>query len=423
MKKNKNLDKLNFQILILTLWIILWFPQLQFKYELKLEQLLSLVSFSICVFSLIILKKKIKLKHIFIIALFLLLLLISLLRNSLENIILNDFFELFKPFYLGAYFLISYSINWDILKIKKIISHLIFCLFLLCLFGYFESLTTLGNNIGHFLYKDLRPGVQYKAVASFISPYVFASILLIPTFIYFSNLFINFNLSNILYFIFFLTGFLLTQSRTVFLAFIITIILYTFYVAFSNKYLGKRNYIGFIIITFILSSILTPFIILFIQNYLPYLYSGLNVLFSNIINFELERFVNSSPSISHRYYQLEFVINKIDFIPIFGVGIGKADLMPESFYALYLYRVGIIGLFIHLSFIFYSFYKSGYLANYFKHDKRLHCIFIGLQMYFLSLPFSYASSALNDQVRSGFIFYLLFGLLIKYNPNNIKEVG
>ncbi|TNV21258.1 hypothetical protein FH968_07415 [Buttiauxella sp. B2] len=402
-------------------WLAILFPQLQFRYDLILEQALTFFLISCCIFSTISFNIRLNIFHFLIISIFIVLLTISLIRNSFSTIIFNDFFELSKPIYLGGFFILSYSVKWGSNEVHVLIKQICLGLGVLCIFGIFESTTTLGNEIGHFLYKDLREGVQYKAVASFISPYVFASILLIPLFIYFIRLFCNASILSICIFAFFLTGLLLTQSRTVFLSLIATVVLFTLYIFCTSHFIFRRKYLLFISFCAIAFIVSIPAIIIFMQNKLEYLYSGLNVVITNILDFHFETFIYSSPSISHRYEQMVFVLENTDVIPLIGAGIGKAFLMPESFYALYLYRVGIIGIAIHLTLLYIAFRKCKKLAIRFAHDKYLHCFFIALQMFLLSLPFSYASSAVTDQVRSGFIFYLLLGMIFKLHKLDAEE--
>ncbi|EPL4465685.1 hypothetical protein MC862_001795 [Proteus mirabilis] len=408
------------KLLISFLWFIIFFPQIQFKVGLLLEQFLSFISILLIILYLFLYKKNINLNHIIIIFIYFSLISISILRSSFDEIILNDYFELAKPLYLGLFFIFSYSIEWNEEKLIYFINNLLFCFLFGSILSIFESNTVIGNEVFHTLYKDHRYGVQYKAVLSFISPYVYASILLVPIFILLANLFYKLKTIYVFFFIIIFYSFLLTQSRTIFLSFIITFILFIFYVFFTKHYIARYK---FLLITFLLSILLIsiiPFIILLIKNNFSYLYSGLEVVFNNLLNLDIDKFIYSSPSIYLRYEQFVYVLEHIDFLPIIGIGIGKSVLMPESFYALYLYRVGLIGIFIHFTIILYAFIKCKYLSEKYNRNQKIHCFFIGLQMYFLSLPFSYASSAINDQVRSGFIFYILLGIIFKLNRERIQ---
>ncbi|WP_342591105.1 O-antigen ligase family protein [Pectobacterium parvum] len=223
------------------------------------------------------------------------------------------------------------------------------------------------------------------------------------------------------FFLLFLLCLLLTQSRTVFIALVLTMVLFTIYMILTNNFSAKNKYITMVIVFLIFLAICLPILIIYAKNNLEYLYNGLNLVYERLLNFHFNDFIYSSPSITSRYEQLMFVMNSIDQIPLIGVGIGKAVLMPESFYALYLYRVGVIGILMHVVMLILAFKKCSELAVKYKYDVSLNCFFMSFQFYLISLPFSYASSALNDQVRSGFIFYVLLGMVFKCS-DNFKKV-
>ncbi|EAQ66014.1 hypothetical protein MED121_02345 [Marinomonas sp. MED121] len=413
--QNKNIKKYLIPIYILTVFV-LFFPQFQSFIGLILEQLLAvIVIVTSIVFFITLYPLRIRLIHVLIFFSFLVLITISLIRGLDENFQMNDIFELSKPFYLGLTFALSYSINWDINKIKKYFSFIIICFFILGFFGIFESVSNIGNTIGHTIYKDMRGGVQFKAVASFISPYVFASILMIPFFYFFCMTFAtNFKLFSFLGMLFFLLLILLTQSRTVLISLVITLFIIPFVTNFSKAYVGNKRVSLFIVFIVFLSFIFLPIIVSVIETNFKYIFQGLNLLYLNVIDFNFERFIYSTPSISNRYEQIVFVIDNIDIIPLVGVNIGKSQLNPESLYAMYLYRVGFIGIFIHFSIICICFIKCLLVAKTYKNDTVFNSIFMSIAFYMISLPFSYASSALNDQVRSGFIFYMIVGMVFSF---------
>ncbi|GAB1620097.1 hypothetical protein AAOGI_01470 [Agarivorans albus] len=127
--------------------------------------------------------------------------------------------------------------------------------------------------------------------------------------------------------------------------------------------------------------------------------------------------IESNPSTGNRYEQLLFAWHSQDAIPIVGVGIGKSLFMPESFYALYLYRVGVLGIIIHFSILTMAIVVSYTNAKQLYHIDRgdLASLFVGLHFYLLSLPFSYFSAAVNDQTRTGFVLYAMLAINIAMN--------
>jgi hypothetical protein len=186
---------------------------------------------------------------------------------------------------------------------------------------------------------------------------------------------------------------------------------------------GTRDYLFLSLIDIyfdVTIIILTPLIISYAKKNLYYLYTGLNVIINQFNNFTLEGLVKSSGSVTLRFEQILFAIKHQDTIPLIGVGIGKSLFMPESLYAMYYYRVGLIGMFIHFGLIFYTIYWSLYFAKlnlisreYFS----IVAIFFSIALYFVSFIFDYLSSAINDQTRSGFIFYVLIAIVYSYKKH------
>jgi hypothetical protein len=190
-----------------------------------------------------------------------------------------------------------------------------------------------------------------------------------------------------------------------------------------NKWYPSRSKILIwfsVLVFFVFTSM--PFIVVFVRNEFNYLYIGLDAFFKSIKQFsisDIERIIMLNRTMEIRYRQLLFAIDHQDTIPVVGIGIGKAVLMPESFYTMYYYRVGLIGIGIHFGLIFYSIYWSLFFAKKYakiKGDKRviLFTIFTSISIYFVSFFFNYLSSAINDQTRTGFIFYTLIAILVYY---------
>jgi hypothetical protein len=168
--------------------------------------------------------------------------------------------------------------------------------------------------------------------------------------------------------------------------------------------------------------VLLPFIITFIHDRLGYLYNGLDVFFRSLKGFtvsDIERVIMWNRTLAIRYEQLLFAVEHQDKIPLIGIGIGKAVLMPESFYAMYYYRTGLIGISIHIGLLLYSIYWSLFFAKKYAwiktgESKMLFNVFMAIAIYFISFFLNYFSSAINDQTRTGFIFYTLIAILVYY---------
>jgi hypothetical protein len=300
-------------------------------------------------------------------------------------------------------------------------------LILAALIGVGESLNSSINTITTILYKGTRGVLSYKAIFSFISPYVFGSILLLPIFYYFIKTFKsknNFFLIDLSRFLLLLTCFILTQSRTVLIGFVLTLFILFLLIICNKWYPDRKKLIMNFSVIIIVIIVSIPFMVLFVQKNLSYLYIGLDVFFKSLKhleNFNIEDLILANPTLALRYKQLLFAVANQDKIPLIGIGIGKAVLMPESFYAMYYYRTGLIGTGIHFGIVFYVIYWSFYFARKYAklnlnidNNFLLTAIFLAITIYFISFFFSYISSAINDQTRSGYIFYTLVAIVCYY---------
>jgi hypothetical protein len=420
------------KLFIVFTFVTLFFPQFQVYVGLLFEQLLS---FGLCFFSFILLLmnkgNRIRIKAVFITLIYLLILFISVLR-SLDILIINDLFELAKPIYFFSFFCLAYSIKWNNQKLLKYFSWLMFFLFIGALIGIGESVNSTINALTMTIYKDSRGVLSYKAVFSFITPYTFATVLLLPIMFYFIKILWpkdKYFLLNLVQLLLFLACFILTQSRTLLIGFVFMLLVFFVLVLCNKWYPYRRKLLAYFLMLFFLIRISIPFIVSFAESNLRYLYGGLNVLFKNMEGLDIERIVYSNPSTRNRYEQILFAVEHQDIIPLVGVGIGKAVLMPETFYAMYYYRVGLIGICIHFGIILYSIYWALYFAKRYSalnlkivDNYILAAIFLSIAVYFISFFLNYLSSAVNDQTRSGCIFYTLIAIVCYYK-NHYKAAS
>lgn len=408
--------------------ILFFFPQFISFVGLAIEQFFTIMLFIFCSYSIVMKEGKVKLSPMIISFSFLFLLSISLLR-SVNSSSIGDIFELAKPFYFLSFYYFGYKFFKNNISTIDMHENLIFkflsSVIILVILVVLEARVGFFNNIFHYLYKDMRGGVQFKAVGSFISPYTLGSFLILPFFI---NLFLIFftkrKVKYILITILTLIGIISTQSRTTLLSLCLTLLCFFIVSIFSRWIKGRKTSL------LVISSIIAVILIFwsnidqFFINQFGYLYSGLKVVFDNFSLDDIDGLIYSTPSIGNRYDQMIEVIGIQSALPLFGIMIGKNVVYPESFYAMYLLRVGIFGILLHFYMISYGFITAIKLSkNYMKHQlKSLSAIYLGLAMYYISLIFSYFSSSVNDQTRTGFIFYASLGILsaIQYQRNKGK---
>lgn len=421
----KNTNKSEVSFLKYTTIIILFFPQFQKWVGLAFEQLLTFSVTMLLFFYFLKVKNKFPYLALYVSLIFLLLFSIDLLR-SIDFLVINDFFEFIKPFSFIFYFILGYSILNDVSKGFRFFDWLMKILVIVSILAIIEAkITSLGRIIS-ILYKDGRYVLIGKAVFSFISPYSLATVLIYPVFYYFISFFAEKKLGDFISFFICLYAMLLTQSKTVFLGFILTFIIMVVFVVFNNWLPGRKALLKFSLSFIFLVAISLPFIIVMAKSKFSYLYSGLNVFFKSFSSLDIFKVLNAQPSTKLRFEQLKFAIQSQDFIPLVGVAIGKKVLMPESFYALYLYRTGLLGMAIHIFMVFFAAKRAFSAAKFYsEHNqnknifKRKPCFYYSSFFFFLSLIFSYFSAAVTDQTRVAFIFYVLLGHLYSINKTNI----
>ena len=357
---------------------------------------------------------------------YMLLLVISVLR-SLDTLIINDLFELGKPIYFLLFFSMAYNIRWNDVKVVKYFSALMLFLLFGALIGIGESFIPAVNTVTTVVYKSNRAVLSHKAVFSFIITYAFATILLLPIFFYFIKL-IQRNNSSFVFdlgrFLVFLLCFVLTQSRTIFLSLLLTFVLFLCLILLNRWYPNRRRILAVSVIIIICIAASIPFILSYAEKNLSYLYAGLKIVFSQLKQFNIENFVNSNRSTSLRFEQIVFAIEHQDPLPFIGVGIGKALFMPESFYANYYYRTGLLGSIMHFAVIGYTIYWALYFSKCYafrakiKNNLFLTATFFSIAVYFISFPFDYLSAMVNDQTRTGFVFYVLVAIVCFYKKHH-----
>lgn len=418
----KNHIELRFNFLKLITVVVLFFPQFQKFIGLAFEQLMT-VAVTVLLF-LFFFKDKYHTVFLSVVVslIFLIIFLIDLFR-SINFLIINDFFEIIKPFSFFIYFFAGYSLLNKTEKTEYFL-WLMSLFYFIAILGIIEALFPPIGNIISLLYKDGRYVLKGKAVFSFISPYCLATILVLPIFYYFLLFFAEKKIRNLFYFTVCLLAMFLTQSKTVFLGFVLTFLIMLITIFRSKWLIGRKVLLKISVGVIIIVIILIPIIISVAERKFSYLYSGLKVFFNSLNGFDILKILNAQPSTKIRFEQLRFAMENQDSIPLIGVAIGKKVLMPESFYALYLYRTGIIGIAIHCLMVYFAAKRSYFSAKYVSKKNQTHfniklsCLYYALFIFFISLTFSYFSAAVTDQTRVAFFFYIFLGHLYSLDKNS-----
>lgn len=358
------------------------------------------------------------------------LLIISAIRGTGEQTGIRDLLEILKPvFFISAFYLGS-TVRWCLSSTHRFVIRLNMLFVGLALWGILESTTGLFNGIAVQLYKDTRSSLNFKAVGPFIVPYVYASIMLLPFFYNLASVVLKRRLfgKNGIYLLLAFLAVILSQSRTVFLALVWGTLIFALTVLLVKEVPNRKRYLTMFLCA--MAGIVIGSVLYYdeIRSNFSYLVVGLEVVVNRFLATGLSDLAAASPSIGNRYDQLLFAVESQDAIPLIGVGIGKYLFMPESYYALNYYRVGVLGIIVHFAVVAAAMHKcfSSLIVllteiNPISSEtgKKIVCasFFWGAAIYLCTLPVSYVSSAINEQTRTGFLFYLLlaviFGMQVK----------
>ena len=387
-------------------------PQFIQYVGLLLEQILTLGVTVLLFFYIFRRKKSIPQCAVFCAIIFLNIFSIDLLRSS-DFAVKNDFYELIKPISFLLYFALGYTTHFSSDETSLFCKWLMLNFLIISILGILEATVGSVNSLFSIVYKSFRGALVKKAVFSFISPYCLATILTLPFFYFFICFFSFKKLKYLIAFLVCALSLLLTQSKTVFLGIILSSGIMIVIVFFSKWIIGRKRILYTSFFLTIVIVLMFPIMLIFAQKRFAYLYTGLEVFFNAFSSGSVMKILYAQPTTQLRFEQLKFAFENQDTIPLIGVAIGKSVLMPESFYAMYLYRTGLIGIVIHTFMVFFAGRRSFLLAKYHssRDEKQLFCFYFSIFIFFISLIFSYFSSAVTDQTRIAFFFYFLIGHL------------
>lgn len=323
------------------------------------------------------------------------------------ELIYSDVLELLKPIMFYMLFSFTAYSKFDTSQIEfNIIKAIKYVFFILVIYSILEFLfIDYVLPFSFLLYKRESVGVlRNKAIGSFSQTYQYAFILLIPTVWSFIKLLLRTNFKSVIIFFSLLFCLLLTQSRSMYLtvAFSITICL-TLPIVYSTK----ARMIRVLFLIGILFLFLGSIFITYrkeLEGIFAYAFQG----FASMAE-------GNNNSVNTREMQIQWAWEHNPFIVI-GAGIGKGQIMLESFYGLYYYRFGLIGICIYMLIIMYSAYKAFRIARFMSSsDLDLSCFYYGLYVFFVITPMGILSSCHQDTPKISLIFYGLIGLVhLKY---------
>lgn len=342
--------------------------------------------------------------------------LVSIILDG-NRAIAADFSELLKPFFLGLVFSLGYTLSWnqDLLR-NYIIRPLIILLALSALLAIIESLPISWADVVSDIYVRSRGSLQNKAIGPFSTPYFAGSV-----YVYMASLFLSLYITTKKksFLALFLLGALLavlTQSRTVFLAIFVSVPVWiglylAFHRAIKRQRLNLQRFALAIVGVFAFSTF-ALMIYLFLKDHLGYLILGVDTYLLNLP----EHLAKDSGSVGVRMSQIRFVIENNPHVLI-GAGIGKGYTGSlESFYALYYYRYGILGMAIYSLFWISGLRFSWRSMRHAQKEGKAYWsgFFLGFVAFLMVLPILSLSSVVTDQPILYPLFYTLLGIVYSY---------
>ena len=383
------------------------------------------IIFALEVFTTIYLYKKtylpkIEYNNIVIFTYFLIATIFSLLNDAANSeIIVSDFFELLKPLsFILFYWLYRYSyIDVSIIE-RNTIRALWYIFIFLSIWSILSFIfPSILYPLELLLYKRENMLVHRgKAIGSFSQTYHFAYTLLLPIAMSFIVFIQKTNLKYFVVFLLLLGSLLLTQSRSMYLCTAICLFLC---ICIPINYRNVKTTLKTILLISSFIIIMGSVVLYYFEDIsknLSYAVNGLELMMQGENN-----------SVNIRQSQVQWVVENNPY-GLIGAGIGKGVIMLESFYALYYYRYGIIGIALSLiitlytALIAYKIAKKEYYGN-----RNVSFFYYSLFIFYLITPLATSSSCHMDSPKISFLFYGLMGLVyakyskIKYHEKIITK--
>lgn len=289
-----------------------------------------------------------KLSKLLVFPVFLLLITFISLIVSAMKLQVSDAFELIKPIVMILALVTVSTLSWGEHEIRRYIYIPLILIVLLYVFLYFFELFggSLGESVASLYRRDI-PVLNMKVVGSLSQTYVAAMFF---TFVYLFSLALSFSgkkpFISAVVSLLCLVLILGTQSRMgVIAAFIATNIMFITYILFGGS---RRRSVSVLYFSFLAVFIISlPGIIYYAEQNYPYLYNG---IVNYIFNFGDN--LSGKNSMTTRLDQIQWALDNNSLI-ILGGGINKEEArLLESWYALYYYRYGMLGMLAYAIFWF-----------------------------------------------------------------------
>ena len=326
-----------------------------------------------------------------------------------NKLIIRDFFELHRPFYWLIIFITSYFFfakGFHELSVRKVI----ISIFLICaVMGLFQFLKFSWPFYN--LYIKEANFLARRITAPFPNPYDYGFVMIFMS-LYFMCMYLN--TRKMMYLIFVTCSAILialTQSRAMLASFVLTnIAILPFFASFyfGSIFRGRFSRVDLMTVLLPLAILILGITaILSLQDSFKYLINGIAKIMVNPIY---------NGVTDNRIDQLVYILSKISTNPVlmlFGNGPAKGEMDDvESIYSYFLFRYGVIGLFVGFLFpALYSSYCSQIVAKTYARGSYEYILFRFLQLWFLVVPLISLGNNHTEQIRVSFLYILLQGLV------------
>ncbi|WP_141650378.1 O-antigen polymerase [Aliivibrio fischeri] len=371
-------------VILCLLWSSFYFKKLKFNKHVKVALFFSLSGF--------------------------ILLVQSLLKDTIfGNASFSDIIGTFRPLYFFLFFIFFYFYIDSLNKLNKYINLLCFFGLILAVHAFLEVFgPDFFQKINFFLYKrEDKLIILDKAVSTFGITYLFSFFMLIPTLIFY---YLFLNKRNIVFLVGFLlcsSAIFLSQSRTVFIAYFISIALSFIFIP-KHDNASYRTFLALIASTgFILFVLFVSYFDVIITQF-NYIFKGILYLLENGVDLS----GNGTGSINSRFNQLRLVFVDNDGLPLLGIGLGRhIDNQLESIYAYYTYRYGLIFLISFMCLIMLTSYKARSIANNICNTYKESSFYSAVALFLFVSPISLIAAPSHELIRMNVIFFSLFALV------------
>ena len=332
----------------------------------------------------------------YLICFFLFALLLGSLARDVNNVIANDFLELFRPVFWLTIFTLFFGIFGEETNTQSLRTLTNFVLFL-AVWGIAEAVLPLPSAYS-YIYRLPYSVYEGKAITSFIAPYAYAAVMGIGAIFFFARSKIQNRSKNLSFSLICVIAIFLSQSKSAIFGILLIIPLMQMS---YNKIKGV--------------FVLAPFFIMLVAFF--WLSGGLNYVTEFVENVAsaysrggIGSLSGASPSIGNRVQQFQEMSLYLDPIFLFGRGIGKDYLYLESSLSLILFRYGISG-FLILLWVFFATRRQLKRQRGRFQDPNWRSLSDTFSYLFIYFGIVSLSANVIDQFKVAFFYIGILGLL------------